>query len=473
MRFPFRFTGILLSLLISGNIPAFAAVASQTLPAQPSAVTGTGLTPGIAGPGTGMADNTVGIVAAVQGGVEAASPGQSPRTLKSGMPVFLGDQVSTDAQGRLQLLLRDETAFTLGASSSITIDEFVFDPSTNSGKVGAKVGKGVFRFISGKIAKKDPKNMTVKLPVGTIGIRGTIVAGKTEGTKSRVYLLGPGENNNTGDRSGKIIVSNEIGNKTEKVNVTRPGFATTIEPGAPPTPPALAPLAEIQSLTNALQGNPNVQKSTDNANSSSQNQSSATQQANQDTFQALTDISNALKTTEITDTAENNSNEAAQDKADNVVEITDGISTLAQLLTVQTGQYHFETSGNVYNHGTSVYAGSYTYYMNVDFGARTFGGGHSRLEISTDGTNLYPFDEAVSFNNLTAGNGQATHTWNSEAADDPTMTVVVTASAVNSGGVVAANMDFSFVESSSGTPAHDGSGTAPRQSGSAPDPGPG
>ena len=100
---------------------------------------------------------------------------------------------------------------------------------TDSGKVTASVAKGVFRFITGKIARKKPEDMTVRLPTATIGIRGTIVAGAvrteagddpsvdnvfaglkgtvpdSENARDFVVLLGPGNENNTNDRGGAFV----------------------------------------------------------------------------------------------------------------------------------------------------------------------------------------------------------------------------------------------------------------------------
>ncbi|MBI5882485.1 MAG: FecR domain-containing protein, partial [Elusimicrobia bacterium] len=120
----------------------------------------------------------IGAAAAVRGTVSAVAPGQTVgRIMSSGKEVYLRDAVTTDAQGRMQVMLLDETVFTIGPNSSLVLDEFVYDPGTGAGKMTARVTKGVFRFVTGKIARETPSNMRVKLPVGVIGIRGTIVMG--------------------------------------------------------------------------------------------------------------------------------------------------------------------------------------------------------------------------------------------------------------------------------------------------------
>ncbi|TPW17022.1 MAG: hypothetical protein FD126_3743, partial [Elusimicrobia bacterium] len=57
----------------------------------------------------------IGAAAAVKGRVEALAPvsGAVGRIMQSGKEVYANDKVTTDDQGRLQVLLIDETTFTL------------------------------------------------------------------------------------------------------------------------------------------------------------------------------------------------------------------------------------------------------------------------------------------------------------------------------------------------------------------------
>jgi hypothetical protein len=64
--------------------------------------------------------------------------------------------------------------FTIGPSSSLILDSFVYDPSTGAGSIAASFLKGVFRWVTGNIARrKAPYNEMLNMPVGTFGIRGT------------------------------------------------------------------------------------------------------------------------------------------------------------------------------------------------------------------------------------------------------------------------------------------------------------
>lgn len=144
----------------------------------------------------------IGVAASVQGTVRIT--GGSRGIVKSGMDIYLNDHVITGNTGSLQIMLLDETVFTLGPNSDLVLDEFVYNPNTQSGKVSAKVTKGIFRFITGKIARKDPSRMNVRTHAGNIGIRGTIVVGQTGPEGSTIILAGPGVNNNAGERPGAV-----------------------------------------------------------------------------------------------------------------------------------------------------------------------------------------------------------------------------------------------------------------------------
>lgn len=205
-----------------------------------------------------------GVAAAVRGQVVLVAVVPQPErravgaNVRSGDPIFLGDTIETGPDAGLQIMLMDETIFTIGPDAALIIDEFVYDPATDAGKVTASVLKGAFRFVSGRVAKEEPRNMSVRTPVGTIGIRGTSAAGRVippdpgvpgSQTSADVVLLGPGADNNAGERAGRIIVSNA----NTSVEIARSGFGTRIAGiDAPPTVPARFDPGVVANLTGDL-----------------------------------------------------------------------------------------------------------------------------------------------------------------------------------------------------------------------------
>jgi len=117
--------------------------------------------------------NTVGAAGSIQGSVEFAYPDGRHVSASSGAQITMGTKIMTGPKSRIQLLLSDQTVFTLGPDAEISVDEFVYDPKTNKGRLGASVSAGVFRWVTGKIAGEDPASLTVKIANFIVGIRGT------------------------------------------------------------------------------------------------------------------------------------------------------------------------------------------------------------------------------------------------------------------------------------------------------------
>ena len=151
----------------------------------------------------------VGIVGAISGTVKTET-----RTLKAGDKIYLNETIYAGAGSGTQLLLLDQSTFTIGADSEVLMDTFIYDPATNDGKIVATVKEGSLKVISGLISKKDPDSLTVKVPEGTLGSRGTefqtIVSRKNKRTDT--LLIGPGKNNTLGLRPGAVLVGNKFGN---------------------------------------------------------------------------------------------------------------------------------------------------------------------------------------------------------------------------------------------------------------------
>jgi hypothetical protein len=92
------------------------------------------------------------------------------RTIEIKGPIFMGDVITTDIRGQVQILFVDDTKFVVGANSKVTIDAFVFDANKTAQDVSISAVKGAFRFITGNSPKQ---NYTIKTPTMTIGVRGT------------------------------------------------------------------------------------------------------------------------------------------------------------------------------------------------------------------------------------------------------------------------------------------------------------
>ncbi|TBR26304.1 hypothetical protein EPO15_00425 [bacterium] len=305
----------------------------------------------------------IGAAGGVSGRVTAAAPGASERGLASGGAVFFKDAVQTDARGRLQVMLLDETVFTVGPDSKITLDEFVYDPFTDAGKVTAQVTKGVFRFVTGKVARKKPEGMKVKLPVGTIGIRGTIAGGRVEADGSAlVALLGPGADNNAGERPGGMTVENAGGS----VDIDVPGYATRIAgPDSPPTPPF--------PLTPELLAQLSASPEPESGGGSGGGSGSASEESGQDTALGGQSAAAEAGADEEEQSLAETSSFASQSLGSGAFSWDDLRNSLASGSAFYTGNGTYSCSGT--GSCSSPSGGTFALHFNVDFGARTIGGG--------------------------------------------------------------------------------------------------
>ncbi len=148
----------------------------------------------------------VGIVGAISGTVKTET-----RELKAGDKIYLNETIVAGSGSGTQILLLDQSTFTIGEDSEVVMDTFIFDPATNDGKIVASVKQGSLKVISGLISKKNPDSLTVEVPEGTLGSRGTEFQTIVSKGKTDTLLIGPGKNNTLGMRPGAVLVGNSLG----------------------------------------------------------------------------------------------------------------------------------------------------------------------------------------------------------------------------------------------------------------------
>nr|WP_244327792.1 FecR domain-containing protein [Roseibium sp. RKSG952] len=168
-------------------------------------------------------------------------PGRAERTVVLGDQIIYEERIRTTGTGLVQVLLRDGSIFTIGANSDFVIDEFVYDPDAGSGRLAVSFGKGVARFVGGRLSKTET-GVTVRTPVGVIGIRGAIAdlrVAEDEGVFSLVY-------------GRDIVLRSPSG---EKVRIFEPGYAISVGLDGPPKVHRATPQA-VAAFQSDLMGRP-------------------------------------------------------------------------------------------------------------------------------------------------------------------------------------------------------------------------
>jgi hypothetical protein len=142
---PLRRYLVILALLLCACGPAFAA--GQDAPA-------------------GSVKNITGQASVLRGGA-AAVP------LKPGDRVFEKDVLTTAKGSSLGLILRDNSTLSLGPSSRLVVERFLFAPERGALAQVLRLSRGSMAAVSGEIVKLNPEVAKVETPLYTIGIRGT------------------------------------------------------------------------------------------------------------------------------------------------------------------------------------------------------------------------------------------------------------------------------------------------------------
>ena len=135
------------------------------------------------------------------------------RDLGAGDSVFLNDEIATGRRTKAQILLKDESVFSISPNSKVVVDEFMYDPFEQTGTLSAQLLGGGVRFVSGKIANRQPQNIKIKAGSATVGIRGTEIIAQHSDEGSTFVLL-----------SGAMEVSTPAGLQT----INRPGFGLDV-----------------------------------------------------------------------------------------------------------------------------------------------------------------------------------------------------------------------------------------------------
>jgi hypothetical protein len=122
----------------------------------------------------------VGHVTEITGQASVTHADGVTETITNGTAIYQSDIIETDATGAVNISFIDDTSFAVSEGARLVIDEYIYDPQTQSGETNFSVLKGVFVFTSGLIGRDDPDDVKIETPAGSIGIRGTIIAGNVD-----------------------------------------------------------------------------------------------------------------------------------------------------------------------------------------------------------------------------------------------------------------------------------------------------
>ncbi len=181
-------------------------------------------------PANAVANPAAAKVIVMDGKVLAIVPGTAARKLAPNVDLFAGETVATIGKAHALVVFSDLSKYELGPNSRLKIEAYRFAEEATDNISVSRVLTGFFRFVSGQIAHRNPRQVSLLTSVATIGIRGTHVVGEVTETSAKIGLLEPEE----GNAPSSIEVSNAYGS----VTINQPGYGTEIpDAHSPPSPP--------------------------------------------------------------------------------------------------------------------------------------------------------------------------------------------------------------------------------------------
>ena len=102
--------------------------------------------------------------------------GEARIAAKPGDALYVSDIIETGPSGTIGITFVDNTVFSAGPGSRLTVQEFRFDSSNFRGEMLANLRTGTLTVVSGDITRSSPGAMKIITPTSTLGVRGTTFA---------------------------------------------------------------------------------------------------------------------------------------------------------------------------------------------------------------------------------------------------------------------------------------------------------
>ena len=101
--------------------------------------------------------------------VQPEASGSLGGTLAAGSGVHANETIKTGSSGQAGLQFNDKSNLSVGHSSQVRLDKFVYDPNKATGSTVIEATRGTFRFTTGT---QNGGQVKIKTPYGMLGARG-------------------------------------------------------------------------------------------------------------------------------------------------------------------------------------------------------------------------------------------------------------------------------------------------------------
>ena len=177
--------------------------------------------------------------------IAAIAADRSSRELLVAHEAMRNERIDTSERGQVQLLFADQSSLSIAPGSDVVINEFLYDPQTQTGNLTATVTTGLLRYVGGEISRKQ--DVAFYTPGAVVSVRGGIILIRVErgagveggGGKTEVLFL-----------SGERMCVTASG---QSQCTTQLATAITSARGKTPSAPVPVTTEAIQALFSNLQ----------------------------------------------------------------------------------------------------------------------------------------------------------------------------------------------------------------------------
>lgn len=184
----------------------------------------------------------IGQVVALDGAGTVLRANGRRQPLENGEVIYQGDVVETGAGSSIGIVFVDDSTVSMAERGRLLLDQLYFDPTGGSGHMVYTVVRGVFTFVSGRIAAFGREAMTIHTPMASFEISGEgLTAWAAAEMAGNSVTLGP----DILAPGARLRIVNAAGSRL----LEAPNQTALLESYfVPPPKPTLAPAEEVAKV---------------------------------------------------------------------------------------------------------------------------------------------------------------------------------------------------------------------------------
>ncbi|MCW5830240.1 MAG: FecR domain-containing protein [Deltaproteobacteria bacterium] len=165
-----------------------------------------------------------GRISSVQGDVSVTRLGElNPRPVTRMMEIHVNDQIMTGADGRVRILLADDSVVSLAENSRLRVSRHIYNPAARQRESVIDLYRGRVRSVVSRFLNTQMNRFEVRTPTAVAGVRGSdqvVEYDPNSGNTQVTMLSGTGYVSGLNGDNFTTVDSNETANGSGRVGFT-------------------------------------------------------------------------------------------------------------------------------------------------------------------------------------------------------------------------------------------------------------